>query len=245
MSTALSQASGKRLNRARDFFGDPAERWNNYAKVQRSSLAENYLAGEVALILDCDVSGAHFKYRNHGGSTETVEMERSSSHDWLTLLVFKATTSKCDRLKNWEQQLMLVHDVQIVERPEEVIPSAVGLYLVNKKLVNTVAYDSIFQSQVNALHKFLPRIADWKHCSACWFDGASNISEIQCTPEIVQGISNNQSRVIRGKVGQKLDYQVLLPSRILLDSERVRIWPGELLQERVKFKDVLFGPLNL
>jgi hypothetical protein len=43
----------ERFNRARDFFGNPVERWNNRLSLKRNACIENYCSGRMALILDC------------------------------------------------------------------------------------------------------------------------------------------------------------------------------------------------
>jgi hypothetical protein len=63
-SKTLSDKQLERLNCARDFFGDPVKRWNDWLALVRSSKHEAYTNGYAAFVLKCRVpSVGHVEFQ--------------------------------------------------------------------------------------------------------------------------------------------------------------------------------------
>src|ERR1700722_5819315 len=82
----------ERLNRIRDFFGDPTKRWNDRLNLYEKSFGEEYVCGRAALVLHCDVETVS---TFHECNTRTAKEELArQTGERSVLFIFKAHISE-------------------------------------------------------------------------------------------------------------------------------------------------------
>lgn len=237
------------VNRARDFFGDPVKRWNDRLILKGSSYVENYCEGRMALILHCKVSFP-VNLPMVGALRDVVGREQESF-----FIVLKANVAKPHKIEHWDKQLMLVHDVHIVQGPQGPILSSVGLYDIHDNVTNlnsnrVIGKTLLFQSAIYSSYKFFPLIADWKpRAVICAESNAmrerSVVENINRASKIVQCVANNQSCIGRGESCLiDLNEKMVTPF-VFLDSDGVEVRFSERIQQLIQVTDVLHGPFNL
>jgi hypothetical protein len=233
----------ERLNRACDFFGDPAQRWNDRLVLEGSVLSEVYLSGRAALVLYCDLS------MDRLGDLQTKGrfIGESSGSDGTAIFILKAHIKDNHKLNHWDEKMMLVPDVHVVKPPEQDIPTLVGLYLFDNKL--TIGHDDLllFQSTLDFGFKFFPRIKYWEACPFSRGTDELVPHKVESAPQVVERIANDERTVdTREKILTKLHAEEVLSSmRVVIDDHTVDVSLSEVTQERVNIVDVLVGPLNL
>jgi hypothetical protein len=189
------------VNRARDFFGDDSQRWNNWRTFIGCSKMEQYYSGSAALILDCDVSIVSSTSQVIGSGQLRENIRRFI--EGKLLIVLKTDGTETHNLEQRSEKLMLVSDIQPVERPQRTVPSLIGFYGVQNEIMYDQADSSLFESVSEGADKFFPRFSDWKtspfRSAASTQLDDSMLQEIEGTPEIMQGIANNESTIIERK----------------------------------------------
>jgi hypothetical protein len=236
------------VNRARRFFGDPVQRWNDRLILKGRSYVENYRNGNMALILHCNVP-APVEGPMVGVLGEVVI--RSGEEFFVVL---KADARERHNTEQWNEQLMLVSDVHVVQGPQGPIPSLVGLYNIHDQVANLdgtrmVGETLLFQSAINGSYKFLPLVTDWKLRAVIRDSGSFVeslvVSDVNRASEIMQGISNNKSGIDRGESAfVDVDENMVAPF-VFLDADGVKVRLGERIQQLIHIVDVLHGPFNL
>jgi hypothetical protein len=175
----------------------------------------------------------------------------------VAFIVLKADTLEHHKLEHWDQELMLIHDVQIVHSPEGKIPSLVGLYRVQDKGLNGRTDLLIFESAVKGGYKFLPRIPDWESCPLGWIATTSHddlvVQEIKSTPEIMQSVSHDQ-RCVHEVERASIDFEpeklcanasIFKSLRVAINMDAVEVGFDEIDQHQIEIVDVLQRPFNL
>src|SRR6478609_4490354 len=123
LQLSSSDENIERFNRARDFFGDPAKRWQDRLSLEGCSKVEEYSCGRMALIVYCEI---HSVQMSESLTPRIIHENRIKRNDGA-FVILKANTLNQHKLQHWNQQLMLVPDVQVVSGPEGEITSLVGL----------------------------------------------------------------------------------------------------------------------
>ncbi|MGC2610794.1 MAG: hypothetical protein WA320_12015 [Candidatus Sulfotelmatobacter sp.] len=239
------------INRARHAFRNFVERLNDRLTLVGNSYVEYYRKGRMALILRCELSfPTKFDVKARFLSEDRPFVDKR-----IAFIVLKAKVGKPHHIEYWEQQLMFVEDVQIVQGPNGAIPSLVGLYDIQEEIDNQrdsgISGETLlFQSAINSTYQLLPLVANWKPCPMVGFSGRDGfkslvVENIQGAFEIVQGIADDEStaRHIESRFVD-LKSNAVAPS-VFLDADGVKIRLGESLQQLIQVTDVLHGPFNL
>jgi hypothetical protein len=242
---SVAETDAERLDRARDFFGDPVKRWNDRLVLEGHSYIEEYVRGRLALVLHCNIPVVLFPKPNPAGFVHDVRVNENK----IVRVILKANTLKPHKLHHWNEKLMLVPDVHIVNSPEGVIPSLVGFYRIQDKVMNGLGDLLLFQSAIKGTYQFLPRIADWEPCpfvgSAIAPQNNLVVHEIQGAAEIVQNVPNDKRGIIGGE-GRYVNPKVICSSLdIFVNTERVEVRARENAQQGIQVSDVFYGPFNL
>lgn len=237
----------ERLNRARDFFGDPRERWNNRLVLHWGvSKVEEYLRGRMAIILQCQCS-PFSTVESESASVRCVE--DSIPLNGMVFLIIKANLMEFHRLNHWDEKLMFVPVVQVMEKRDKecpIIPSMVGSYTVQDKLTKRGSDLLLFDSYVQGAYKFLPRICDWEETPLSGIQAASVEKQIKCTPQIMECVANYQCATVTRKF-RFIDFafKEVGAIQVVLSEESVEVRIKECLENRIGVLDVLLGPFNL
>lgn len=243
ISNSISESERvERLNRALNLIGDPLQRWNDRLVLEGCSKVKEYRSGRMALVLDCKVP-----VREKPDPAGLVHDVRSFLRNQVTFIVLKADTVESKKLQQWDEKLMLVSNVHIVESPEGVIPSRVGFYTVENEIVDRTGDLLLFQSAINGVYKRLPRIKNWEPRPVGRTADESVVENIQSTPQVVKCVSDNQRRSVEGKWRWlNVDAKVIAAClNVFINADSVEIGIKESGNGGVNVVDVLLGPLNL
>lgn len=246
----LQQASAneniERFNRARDFFGDPIKRWQDRLSLEGCSKVEQYRRGRMALIVHCEIPSVQMP-ESHA---PRIVHENRINRNLDVFVIFKANTLYQHKLQHWNQKLMLIHDIEIVNSPEGIIPSLVGFYRIQNKSLNGRSDLLLFQSAVKKTFEFLPRVSDWEACPLRGVSIASEnnlvVHEIQSTAQVVQHVSDDEGSLSDIQESMKLKPDIICSHlSIFIDMNRVEVRAKEVIEKRIEVIDVLQGPFNL
>jgi hypothetical protein len=233
----------ERLNRARDFFGDPKQRWNDRLVVEACVFSKEYLSGRAALALHCNfpVESVSDLIAKRSGISEAPSTEHTA------ILILKANIEDLHKLQHWDEKMVLVPDVHVVKCPEQEIPSLVGLYVVQDEISFREDDLLLFQSTIKATFELIPRISYWEPSPIARTADELVPHEVESAPEIVEGVADNYGAIISRKAFfSKFDMQKILSGlRVVIDIHSVNVALSELAQKRCNVKDMLVGPLNL
>ena len=123
----------ERLNRARNFFGDPSQRYDDRLRLEGHSYIEHYCSGQMALVLHYHPNVIGFPQSDSAGFVHEPNLVNANRE---TLVIFKADTNQRHKLQHWNEQLVFVPNIQIVKATDEWIPSRVGFYVIQDKVAN-------------------------------------------------------------------------------------------------------------
>ena len=246
-SGLLSKNEGKRLNRAADFFGDPVKRFNDWLVLEGNSCADLYSCGRIALILHGKLS--ELPKVNSAASAGSLVNEEGATPDQIVFIVFKANIIEPHHLQHWNEKLVFVPDVQIVQGPQGKIPSLMGLYGLNNEIVDPSCDSLLFEGSLHRSYKLFPRSSYWESCvirgGAPTGDNRFVPKQIKRTSEIVQNIPNNKGAVLKPKFRFiNLEPQVIAAS-LYLHAEGVEVVSGDSFQKALQVLDVFVGPFEL
>jgi hypothetical protein len=218
------------------------QRWNDRLVLEGCSKVKEYCGGRMALILDVNVNV--WGQSDAAGVVHQVELPLINRKMFIVL---KADTVESKKLEQWDEKLMLVPDVHIVESPEGVIPSRVGFYVVKDEIVDRTGDLLLFQSAIKGNYKLLPRIANWEGRPIRRATDKSVVEDIQSASQVVQCVTDNKCCSTEGKwrwldVNAKVIAQLF---RVFIDADSVEVRCEELCDSGVNVVDVLLGPLNL
>lgn len=230
------------FNCARTLFGDPVERWNDWLALQGKPILEQYLAGDLAVLVDVDisVSGRH-EVNNPSLDIETAINELHSVH----LRINAVPASDFDKRN---QELMFIRNIQIVEGPQGIIPSLVGLHGIDNKLLGRGRV--LYRSTRNAGYKLFQCVENREFSvlanSPSDFNDKTVVSNVKCAPEIMQSVANHQRHVWRDFATDFNAASALSGFRVFFENDSVMIGIIEECRNKsVQIQDVLLGPINL
>jgi len=119
--------------------------------------------GRMALI-------AHFRTSTKGNGsvnlTQATAERRVGEQHWKlkddVFIVLNTHAFNRYHREVWNQQLVLVDNVHLIDSPDSKVPLSVGLYCVENKVMEGFSNLPLFESSTKGSRKFLPRIRDWK-----------------------------------------------------------------------------------
>lgn len=237
------------LNRARDFFGDTCQRQKDRLILEHGIWPEDYSRGRMALVLDCDFPVVGVSQSDAAGFVHEV----SSISDRSAFLILKADINNPHKLQGWDEKLMLIADIHLVQGPDGVIPSRVGFYRIHHEGPKFGSNLPLLQSTLEPLvYKSFALIEDWETGMRCRSSLTTEndlvVHQIESASKVVQRIPGSKGDFIGGKqIFSDVDTQEILASLCVVINSRsvaVRV-VGKGQPKRVNVRDVLVGPLNL
>lgn len=234
-------ARGEFIDDSHEFFGDSVKRWNNRLSLEGCSYSKEYSSGRLALVLNLDLS------RLLQRQSERTIKEVVGTVERHLLIVLKAKTVNPHKLQAWDERLMFVPDIEVVQSPNVRVPTLVGSNIVQKVSAEFGCNLLLFKTASQEIYKTIPRIENWKSCKVARISDDAIPEVIQRTPEVVQGVAHDESNIIRWKFGQLyVDIQKACAClRVELNRHSVEVGIGKINQYGVDLADVLVGPFNL
>ena len=162
-------------------------------------------------------------------------------------IIFDAKTPEGPHCKNWDNELMLIQDVEMVKCPDGIIPIPVGFYIIPNQIAD-FERGLLFEFTKGGF-KFLPAFTDWKCCPFLWgspkADYGLSKENIKSASEVVNSVTNDQ----RGLAAENFilvncKAKVVLPS-VNFYAHGVRIETAQPLRNFIEFEHVLLGPCDL
>lgn len=238
------------IDRARNFFGDPYKRWEDRLTLKSgSAYIENYISGRAALILQCNFPSVRSGERNDAGFFGEV----ISPPDRIPAFIFKANIKETHKLQHFDEFLMLISDIHVVQGAEGGIPSRVGFNVVQDNVGNFCPNSLLFQNLNDLSFKFFPRIFEWKSTPFCGCPTTSKnelvVEMVERTSKVMENVPNNKTgRIFEGIEGGHVDIEpqrVCSLFQIFFDFNGVRVRVREGYEQLVEVREVFFGPFNL
>lgn len=231
----------ERFNDARNYFFKVMKLWNDRLTLKGSSQWEQYLSGRAALILDCEFSRVFQRERMGGLGKKRSEL------DLHAFIVLKAYSKEPHKLEHWDNELMLIHDVEFVKSPQGVIPSLVGLYDIVYETENR-GTNLLFQSAVHNGFKFLSALENWKLSMLCEFaasgDNALPEKDVQSASQIVDRVPHNLRSTDSRKLLCVEINKEFAPPEVFFNSKGVEVRSFDSADNSLQVRDMLFGPFN-
>lgn len=233
LNSQTNEQQVEQFNRLRDFFGDPAKRWDDRLDLHNKAFTEEYICGRAALVLHCDIETVSTLYKRKPIVPEVEIASQPRKRSMLVIL--KAHIFEHHKLEHWNKKLMFVDDIKVIQSPESKIPSLVGLYNIENEIANLDNDALLFKSLIKSTYKLIPRVSNRKSgpfcCGPITKDDRFVVQEVQCTPEIVQGISDNNGILALFQRGLDVEAkQILSTIEVLLDGQFVEVRTNKSLE---------------
>jgi hypothetical protein len=246
--STLSKEQLERFNRASDHYRNILNLWQDRLALEGESLVEQYCRERFALILHCEILSVEGIERKHAFPTSIGNKNGLIVDD--AFVVLKANTVNESPLKHWNNELVFVPDIQIVQGPDGVIPSFVGLYRVEHKLVDKIGDLLLFQSIIQSGYQFISRIADQKASvvrgNTVTFPDNIVPENVQSAAEIVKRIADNEGGFLYSQCTRiKVNRDPISMLRVSLNTNSVMGYVAHPHEQSIKVTDVLLGPFNL
>jgi len=222
-----------------------AQRWKDVLAAEGQSVGENYANGRISLIYDLNVSLP-------GGEVGHV-LSRSSplwNYKNFTTLVFVANVPDPLPLQMWDQQPVLIFNVESVQGPDVIpISSLVGLYNIHDEVDDPFG-GLMFESAIDGCFKFILGVV---HRKLGVFSSLSSSSKfniigdkIERSSEIMQSVSNYAHEFFwHGLTKLELE-RITSGVRVTFNPNGVKVTLDDFAnQKSIQVSDVLFGPLDL
>lgn len=246
----LSQEERERFNRARDFFGDCIQRWEDWLALLRMSKFECVAEGRAALIYHLRVFTKRSTPEMIGASPEG-RFSNEGGHFDNFFIVLNADSYDSYHREIRNQQLMLIDNICLFNRPKRKVPLAVRLYYIADELMDSRCNLSLFESGINLSYKIFPAIQNWEprpfRLQASMRDDLKP-HDIESAAKVMVDLPNNQggfiSEFLLRFVNRDQEFSIDVPSFAFDNFNRVQLGGGERLHENAEFADVLFGPFD-
>lgn len=163
------------------------------------------------------------------------------------LIIFDEKIPVGPHCKNWDDELMLIQNVELVKCPDGIIPIRVGSDAIPNQIAD-IERNLLFEF-IKGGFKFLSAFTDWKCCPFVRGSPQANyglsIENIKSTSKVVNSVANDhRSLTAQNFILVDCKAKVVLP-RVNFYTHGVRIEIGQSLCNFIELEDVLLGPFNL
>ncbi len=233
----------KGLNRIQRATLQNAKHFDYVRALEDRKLTEDYLAGNVALILDLD---RWFKVEESGTAADEQPAIPCDLPAGLVLYADAGKSRVCD---DWENKFVLVHDVGFVQNTQDIascIPSRVGFYVGDP--FEEFGSENIYFSAAKRIFKFLRTVREGEPCPFGRHKIQSreglNPCVVESGAQIVDSISCGKRDVSQRIIDAgKLVLDRTSSVRVLLDDRGVSLF--NFSSQGLHVLDVLRGPIDL
>lgn len=155
----------------------------------------------------------------------------------------------CKAGGGWNQNKVLVGNVELVQPVETQLPAFVWLYLVEDCSSDLVAWgNSLLFMSVDGAFKRLPALVKWKPSPLAKSRAVGFTDDVVCViesdSEIMQGIAKNGWRMF-GEGGGRVGLPCFQKAVLALGAHSFHVIRDKLPENGVELVDVMFGPFNL
>lgn len=222
------------------------ERWENrFASKSPASMAEGYLNGDYMALARLQLIGIHCR--------EYFVIFKALPANATQINPFVARRLYSKKMGNRQQIAMLVVNVEIVEGPQGVIPSAIWLEPAND--LDDIWSGPVYVSFTDGTLKVGPAISKRETDTLCAAFIESNevtSKEIEGCTEIVDHIPDDYGKILR-YLGVDFGSKVYAPSKTPIsmrnngsdNCDTIRLRCHESLEAGIKLREMAFGPVNL
>lgn len=233
----------ERFQHPRDRLLQLVNNWNNPLTRTGNVWWEQHLCGYMTLVYNCKIPFQLNREEVGRAIGDKVTVTRKA----YVLIIFDAKIPVGAHCNNWDDESMLVEDVEVMKRPDGIIPIRVGSDALPNEIAD-IERNLVFRFTKGGF-KFLPVVTDWKCCPFVRGSPEANysllIENIKSTSEVVNSVTNDYgSLTAENFILVDCEAKVVLPC-MKFDAHVVRIEIGQSLCNRIEFEDVLLGPLNL
>jgi hypothetical protein len=232
------------MNDAESRFRKIVKQSGYWDRLNKFGVMENYKNGKLAIILNCvfHLDENFVRPVFHDGPSIPSEI--------FAMLILQAQTFDMGNVESWEQEPVLVRDIQIVDATQQMIPiiSSVRLY-VGDNPFEECGTKGVYFSPLKRTFYFCPRITHGEFGFVVenkwnvFFDG-SQVRVFNGSTDVMDGITDDESHVIRSiaNVGARVRQHLQGKLRVTLDGRNVGLWQSG--NERLQFQDMLIGPID-
>jgi hypothetical protein len=235
-----SEKPFERFNDAASHLRKIMQSWDNRLTLKGDIWRENYVFGRMALVLQYHLSRYIGRRAARPTGLEALGV-------FSLMLVLKANVENAHSLESWNNKMMFVPDVKVVQATQNVVPSLIGFYLVHDKVTNILSR-SLFQSTTDRSYKFFPRFSEWETCRSVWrptcCDYNLSDQDIEGAPQIMNSVTKNQGSFHVWETSFELDTKID-PQRVFLYPGAVEVRSEEVPNQSIKLIDVMVGPFDL
>lgn len=227
-------------NRVRDGFRYFAKRSKDIRALQGHAIAENYGAGRPSFVCDLDISA---RFERMGCDEWMLDLP-CGDRKFRAIAIYSAYPDHERFLFSGDQESMFVDVVEKIQVNQKFrIASLVRLYRIEDEINDRrVGFSSLFQSTLNGVFKVFP-LAVYRKLPCGGADALHDV--IKGSSEVVERVSSNQHQVIGNSTYGFQPHHIATGISVEIDVNDIRVSLAELLQSRVKVKDVLIGPFDL
>lgn len=242
-SQLFTEERGEGFNNAARHLRELVERWDNSLTFEGLSFSEGYANGRFAIILYVKFgAGAD---RRHQLSVDCDL--KGKVRENVMVFVLKVDSGEGESVDYRNEEPMFVKNVELVESPEGIISSLVGLYAVKDEIGNA-RFDSLYFSLTEGIHKILPRFVEREVSGRVTFanipqHGAEK--QIERSAHVVNSITNDKGELFGSGFGCMETEEVLSCFRVYLDSHVIGVSPKKNGEGRFQLIDVALGPFDL
>jgi hypothetical protein len=211
--------------------------------LHRQSVLEQYSDGRLSVVLDVVVRG---NVNEMGGAL--CDGPRIAPN-YFAMLIFHHQIFDDRRIQDWNEQVMLVRNVQTVKSVEAVIPSTVRLYIVDNPL-KKVGDGKFYPPTIEGTSDVYLSLSNREFRVGLRSPGeepldCANPSVVERAPQIVDGISRDDSQTTQEVL---FFWKVIFdrnPPMLWVDFNRgnITVWNREA--SGIEVRDVLLGPIDL
>jgi len=231
------------LHNARHELRQIMQRWDDRLTIENLSFAENYIEGRLSLI--CDIEVGVSRYHIQFSSLPNNKVNELKA---ITSLVFGTCPNKSGDRGDGDQQLMFVHDVEVVKCAQGVIPSLVRFYRIDDN-VDDGTGRSLYFPAIDGFYKFVTRVpkVELRLPVGCVSSQGDDLvsHQVQGRAQVVNCIANNQGN-FTGHLLSGLELQDIISTiRVSLDVKTIEVRLEKCQENALKLIDVLVGPFDL
>jgi len=239
----LAEGFLEQLDRLADGFRCLEYRWENRLAFEDLSIVKDYVSGRAAILLYFSTSNSE--------NLQVVAYKAASRKIKSGLIGSYHQSMGFSEGDRRHEKIMLVDLVDFIDEPNGIVPSSVGIYVINDEGIN-LWEGSLYWSVLNGVFKVCPRFVKRELVDAASFSvGVSRVlpdkghpAKVQSGTKIVRSVSESEGDTAVDRDGL-IVYKALKAGFVRLKPNGVEVRFAELPDSTLKLIDVAVGPFDL